>query len=244
MFLNISKNNVQHLFIYISDGHKFTFFTGKVESVQPDTCGWTGGIFLVAVLLLGTYMMRRKISSHGVSAVRDSNSAMVMLLNLTLQCFSPSLTLYRPSESSHIADGISFMVYLSCALGRTVHVSLACRAAHTVMTLFYLTQKCRALPFTALFLWLTFSPPSPNKNVKHWFENILVQGSVGATLRSWALLAATLYCLLVSLSALLQSILTKVSFLTLLLHMHMVTSLQNSTVPTKYVLIIRINWLM
>lgn len=214
--------------------------------MQPDTCGWAGGIFLVAVLLLGTYMTRRKISSHSVSAARDTNSTMGMLFNLTLRCFSPSLTLYRPSESSHIAGGISFMVYLTCALGRTVHVSLACRAAHTVMTLVYLTQKCRALPFTALFLWLTYSPSSPNKNVKHWFEDILVEGGVGATLRSWALfeqieLVATLYCLLCSLSALIQSIL---SFFTLLLHMHMVTSLQNSTVPTKYVLIIRINRLM
>ncbi|XP_023287283.1 uncharacterized protein LOC111673679 [Seriola lalandi dorsalis] len=223
---------------------------GGVESVQPDTRRWAGRFFLAAVLLLGIYMTRIKISQHNVRPAHDSNSTMVMLFTLTLQCFSPLLTVHQTSDWSNIAVGISCVVYLSCALGRTVHVLLACRAAHTVMKVFHPTyQQFRALPFTVLFLWLTFSPPLPNKNMEHWFEDILVEGSVGSSLRSWAVLGqidllAALYFLFVSLPALLQSILTKVNVLSVLLHVQMVTSLQNSRVPTKYVLVIKINRLI
>lgn len=218
--------------------------------MQPKTSKWVGRFFLAAVLLLGTYTRKIKISPNSVSPAHDSNSTMVMFFTLTLHCSSPTVAIHQPYAWSRIAVGVSFVVYLSCPPGRTVRLLLACRAAHTVMNLFCPTQQqFRALPFTVLFLWLTFSPPFPKKNVKPWFEDILIEGSVGSTVRSWAVLGqlellATLYCVFISLPSLLQSILTKLNFLRVLLHVQLVTCLQNSRVPTKYVLVIKMNRLI
>lgn len=177
---------------------------------------------------------------------------MAMLFTMTLHCFSSSVNIHQPSEWSRIAVSISFAICLSCALGRAIHVFIVCRAAHTVMKLFcFMTdnQQVRALLVTVLFIWLTFSPPFPDKTVKHWFEDVLVEGNMGSTLRSYAVLGqiellATLYCAFVSLPSLLQSILTKLNFFSVLLNVQVVTCLQNSRVPTKYVLVIRINSLI
>ncbi|XP_044059583.1 uncharacterized protein LOC122879491 [Siniperca chuatsi] len=238
-------------FLTQADGNKFTVYTGRVESVRPtDTSRWVTRFFLAAVLLLGIYMRRIKISPNRISPTHGNNSTMVMLFTMTLHYFSPSVTIYQPSEWSRIAVGTSFVVCLSCALRRTVHVLIACRAAHTVMTLFCTTQQqFRSLRFTVLFIRLTFSPPFPNKNVKHWFQDILVEGNVGSTPRSWAVLGhiellATLYCVFVSLPSLLQSLLTKQNFLSVLLNVQLVTCLQNSRIPTEYVLVIKINRLI
>ena len=218
--------------------------------MQPDSSRWVGRFFLAAVLLLGTYMRGRKISPNSVGPARDRNSTMVMFFTLTLHCFSPPVTIHQPSEWSRIAVGISFAAYLSCALGLTVHVLLACRAAHTVMKWFCKTQRqFRALPFTLLFLWLTFSPPFPDKNLKHWFEDLLIEGSVGSKLRSWAALEqtellATLCCAFISLPSLILCILTKLNLLSVFLHVRLVICLQNSRAPTKYVLVVKINRLI
>ncbi len=226
---------------------------GRVENVRPtDTSRWVARFFLAGVLLLGIYMTKIKISPNRVSPGHGSNSPMVMLFTMTLHCFSPSVNIHQPFEWSGIAVGISFVVCLSCALGRAMHVLIACRAAHTVMKLFcFMTdnQQVRALPVTVLFIWLTFSPPFPDKTVKHCFGDILVESNVGSILRSWAVLGqievlATLYCVFVSLPSLLQSILTTFNFFSVLLNVQVVACLQNSRVPTKYVLVIRINRLI
>lgn len=194
-------------------------------------------------------MTRMIISPNRISPPHSSNSTM-MLFILTLYCFSPSVTIHHQSEWSWVAVRISFVGCLSCALGGTVHVLIACRAAHTVVKLFCPTQpQFRALPVTVLFLWLTFSPPFPNKNLKLWFEDMLLGSSVGSTLQSWTVLGqikllVTLCCVFVSLPSLLQSILTKFNFLSVLLHVQLVTCLQNSRVPIKYVLVIKINRLL
>lgn len=195
-------------------------------------------------------MTRIKISPNRVVPAHGSNSTMVMLFTVTLRCFSPAVTIHQPSEWSRVAVGVSFALCLSCALGRTVHVFITFRAAHTVMKLFCPTQQqFRALPVTVLFIWLTFSPPLSNKSIKHWFEDVLVEGGVGSTLRSWAVfgqieLLATLFCVFVSLPSLLHSILTKLNFLSVLLHVQLVTCLENSRVPTKYVMVIKISSLI
>lgn len=236
---------------FSSDGNKFTVYTDRVGSVRPtDTSRWVARFFLAAVLLLGFYKTRIKISPNRVTPAHGSRSTMVMFFTMTLHCFSPSVTIHQPTdvrEWSRIAVGISFGVCFSCALGRTVHVLIACRAAHTVIKLFCTTQqRFRVLHVTALFIWLIFSPPFPNKNVKRWFEDMLVEESVGSTLRLWTVLGqvqllATFYCVIVSLSSLLQSILTKLNFLSVL---NVVPSLQNPRIPTKYVLVIKINRLI
>lgn len=195
-------------------------------------------------------MRRIKTPPHSIRPVRDINSTVMVLITLTLHCFSASVTIHQLSEWSCVAVGISCIVYLSCALSSTVSVLLACRAAHAVIKLFCLTQQqFRALPFTVLLLWLTLSPPFTNKDLKHWFEDMLVEGSVGSTLRSWAVFRqieqlVTLHCVFVSLPSLLQCILSKRKFLSVLLYVQLVTCFQNSRVPTKYVLVIKINRLI
>lgn len=195
-------------------------------------------------------MTRIKISPYRRHLAHGSNSTTVMLFTMTWRCFSPSVTVHQPSEWSRVAVGISFVVCHSRALGRTVHVFIACRVAYTFKKLFCPTQQqFRALPVTVLIIWLIFSPPFSNKNIKHQFEDLLIEGRVGLTLRSWAVLGqigllATLYCVFVSLSILLQSILTRLNIFRVLLRVQLVTSLQNPGVPTKYVLVIKINRLI
>lgn len=218
------------------------------------TSRWVARFFLATALLLGIYMTRIKIPPNRVSPAHGSNSTMGMLFTVTLHCLSPSVTIHQPSEWSRIPVGMSFDVCLSLSLGRTVHMLIFFRAVYTVMNLFCTTQQqYRALPVTVLFIWLTFSPPlecrTYLKNVKHWFEDILVEGRVGLTLRSCAALRqiellATLYSVFTSLTTLLGSTLTKLSFLSVLLNVQLVTCLQNSRVSTKYVLVIKINRLI
>lgn len=192
-------------------------------------------------------MRRMKISPNSVSPVSDSNSTMVLLLSLMSHTFSPSATIHQPSEWSRITVRISVTVYLFCALGTTVPVLLLCRAAHNVMKLLCLSeQQFRALPFNVLLL-CGFS--SLNRNVKQWIEDILVEGNVGSTQRSWSLLRqmellATSYCMFFLLLNFLQFILAKLNFLSVLLHVQLVICLQNSRIPTKYILDIKIRRLI
>lgn len=218
---------------------KITAYAGRVEGVQPtDTSRWVARFSLAAVFLLGIYMTRVKISPHRVGPAPGTNSTMVMFFTMTWHHFSPSVTTHQRTEWSRIAVGISFVVCFSCALGTTVHVLIVCSATHTVIKLFCTTQQqFRALPVTVLCIWLISSPPFPNKNVKHWSEDLWpVLGQTE--------LLATLYCVFVSLPSLLQSVLTKLHFLSFLLNVQLITCLQNSRVPTKYVLVIMINRLI
>lgn len=218
--------------------------------MQPvDNSRWVARCFLAAVLLHGIYMMRVKTLPNRVGPAHGSNSSIVVLFTMTWHCFSPSRSIHQPFEWSQIDVGMTFVFSLSCALGRTVHVLIACRTALSVMKLFCSTQlHCRALPVTVLFIWFILNPPFTNKNTRHWFEDILVDETMGLTPKSWAVLRqiellAIFYCLFVSLPSMLQSILTKLNVLSVLLNVQLITYLQNSRVPTKYVLLIKINQL-
>lgn len=125
-----------------------------------DSSRWVARCFLAAVLLLGIHMTRVKISPNRVSPDHGSHSTMVMIFTMTWHWFSPSVTIHRLSEWPRIAVGISFAVFLSCALGRTVHVLIIFRATHTVMKLCWTThQRFRTLSVSMLFIWLISSPP-------------------------------------------------------------------------------------
>lgn len=236
---------IQTFFPHIASN--LLFIPGGVENVQPvDTSRWVARCFLAAVLLHGIYMMRVKTSPNRVGPAHGSNSSIVVLFTMTWHCFSPSRSIHQPSEWSQIAVGMTFVFSLSCALGRSVHVLIACRTALSVMKLFCSTQlHCRAFHVTVLFIWLTLNPLFTNKNTRHWFEDILVVETMGLTPKSWAVLRqiellATFF-LFVSLPSMLQSILTKLNVLSVLLNVQLITCLQNSRVPTKYVLLIKIN---